>query len=83
MDPPAHWSALSVLLYALLSLFRKAIIVKGRSRDTAWFSIIDDEWPQRKLEFETWLQEDNFEGATQKKSLKQIREELRLKGETQ
>jgi RimJ/RimL family protein N-acetyltransferase len=42
-------------------LFRQAMIVKGENRDTAWFSIIDKEWPERRAEFERWLAPDNFE----------------------
>jgi RimJ/RimL family protein N-acetyltransferase len=36
-------------------LFRQHMIVKGQNRDTAWFSIIDSEWPQRKANFERYL----------------------------
>lgn len=51
-------------------LFRQHMIVKGRSRDTAWFSMIDAEWPKRKEAFETWLQTSNFdEEGRQKTSL--------------
>ncbi len=42
-------------------VFRQHMIVKGRNRDTAWFSILDSEWPQRKQAFETWLAESNFD----------------------
>jgi RimJ/RimL family protein N-acetyltransferase len=42
-------------------LFRRAAIVKGRSRDTAWFSIIDDEWPRVKAGYAAWLSPDNFD----------------------
>lgn len=41
-------------------LFRKATIVKGRSRDTAWFSIINDEWPDLCKAFTHWLDPTNF-----------------------
>lgn len=41
--------------------FRQAGVVKGRNRDTAWFSIIDSEWPARKAAFEAWLAPDNFD----------------------
>lgn len=41
--------------------FRQHMIVKGRNRDTAWFSMLDSEWPQRRLEFERWLSPDNFD----------------------
>jgi len=40
--------------------FRQAIVYKGRSRDTSWFSIIDSEWPQVKKGLQRWLAEDNF-----------------------
>lgn len=42
-------------------IFRQCIIYKGRSRDTAWFSIIDKEWPVIKKGFELWLSDDNFD----------------------
>lgn len=41
--------------------FRQAIVYKGRSRDTAWFSIIDREWPTIKPAFERWLAPENFD----------------------
>jgi len=41
-------------------IFRQAIVYKGRNRDSAWFSIIDTEWPTRRAEFERWLHPDNF-----------------------
>lgn len=40
--------------------FRQAVVVKGRSRDTAWFSIIDSEWPALSAEFDRWLDPANF-----------------------
>jgi RimJ/RimL family protein N-acetyltransferase len=42
-------------------LFRSHMIVKGRSRDTAWFSMLDTEWPARKAAFERWLNSENFD----------------------
>jgi RimJ/RimL family protein N-acetyltransferase len=48
-------------------VFRKAIIYKGRSRDTAWFSIIDDEWPRLRAAFETWLSPENFDATGQQR----------------
>lgn len=42
-------------------IFRKAVIYKNRSRDTAWFSITDSEWPQIKSAFEHWLDPENFD----------------------
>ncbi len=40
--------------------FRQHMIVKGRNRDTAWFSILDHEWPARRAAFERWLDPQNF-----------------------
>ncbi|CAJ0540355.1 Ff.00g075090.m01.CDS01 [Fusarium sp. VM40] len=55
-------------------IFRKHMILKGRRRDTAWFSITDDEWPLVKKAFEAWLSEQNFDkDGKQIKSLKEIR----------
>ena len=41
-------------------IFRQHMIAKGRNRDTAWFSMLDSEWPARKRNFERWLAPDNF-----------------------
>ncbi|WP_121938377.1 GNAT family N-acetyltransferase [Eilatimonas milleporae] len=40
---------------------RHAAVVKGRNRDTAWFSILDHEWPAQKARFADWLHPDNFD----------------------
>ena len=42
-------------------IFRQATIYKNRNRDTAWYSIIDHEWPTAKTAFESWLDVDNFD----------------------
>jgi RimJ/RimL family protein N-acetyltransferase len=44
-------------------IFRQHMIVKGRNRDSAWFSIIDKEWPARRRAFEHWLDPENFDRA--------------------
>jgi len=44
-------------------IFRQADVVKGRNRDTAWFSIADSEWPAIKAAFERWLDPGNFDDA--------------------
>jgi RimJ/RimL family protein N-acetyltransferase len=41
--------------------FRQAGVVKGENRDTAWFSLLDREWPLARTVFETWLAPDNFD----------------------
>ena len=54
--------------------FRQAIVYKGRSRDTAWFSIIDRDWPAIRTAFERWLAPENFDAQRrQKKSLASLR----------
>ena len=42
-------------------VFRQHMIVKGRNRDTAWFAMLDVEWPARKAAYERWLSPDNFD----------------------
>ena len=55
-------------------IFRQAVLYKGRTRDTAWFSIIDKEWPAVRAAFEQWLAPENFDGqGQQRKSLTEIR----------
>ncbi len=54
--------------------FRQATIYKGRNRDTAWFSVIDKEWPSLKSAFERWLEPGNFVDGQQKISLARLRE---------
>ncbi|MCY4597270.1 MAG: GNAT family protein [Bryobacterales bacterium] len=41
--------------------FRRAVIVRGRNRDTAWFAMIDEEWPALKAAYEQWLAPGNFD----------------------
>jgi len=44
-------------------IFRQHRIVKGRNRDTAWYAVLDDEWPGRKQALERWLSPENFDSA--------------------
>jgi len=44
------------------------MIVKGRSRDTAWYAMLDHEWPTRKRAFERWLAPENFDATGQQKT---------------
>jgi RimJ/RimL family protein N-acetyltransferase len=56
-------------------VFRQHLIVKGRNRDTAWFSITDGEWPARKRAFERFLSPENFDAqGKQKISLSSLNE---------
>jgi RimJ/RimL family protein N-acetyltransferase len=55
-------------------IFRKAVVYKGRSRDTAWFSITADEWPRVRAAFEAWLDPVNFDNeGNQKRRLADLR----------
>ena len=53
--------------------FRRAVIIRGRNRDTSWFSIIDEEWPVLKAAYERWLAPENFDaGGRQKTRLSEL-----------
>ena len=53
------------------------MIVKGENRDTAWYSIIDKEWPALRRAYETWLDPANFDATgQQRRRLEDIRNEL-------
>jgi RimJ/RimL family protein N-acetyltransferase len=55
-------------------VFRNHRVIKGRNRDTAWFSITDSEWPSRRAAFEAWLMAANFDPTgAQRRSLTEIR----------
>ena len=45
--------------YTLEGVFRQHLVVKGRNRDTAWFSIIDQEWPRISAAMRRWLYEND------------------------
>lgn len=58
-------------------VFRQHMIVKGKNRDTAWFAMLDGEWPQIRSAFERWLEPANFDNeGHQHKRLADIRAEL-------
>ncbi len=59
--------AASRLGFQFEGIFRQHMIIKGLNRDTAWFSIVDSEWPARKKALETWLTAENFEEQGQQK----------------
>jgi len=61
--------------HTLEGIFRQHMIVKGKNRDTAWFSVIDGEWPQVKDALVAWMDEGNFdENGKQKRRLEEIRD---------
>jgi RimJ/RimL family protein N-acetyltransferase len=53
--------------FSFEAIFRQHMITKGRTRDTAWYSISDSEWPARKTSFERWLGPDNFDDKGRQK----------------
>ncbi len=42
-------------------VFRKHLIVKGKRRDTAWFAMLEDDWPAERSAYEAWLDPANFD----------------------
>lgn len=48
-------------------VFRQNLVIKGENRDTAWYSIIDKEWPALKKAYEAWLDPENFDEKDQQK----------------
>jgi hypothetical protein len=59
--------------FSFEGIFRNHQIVKDHSRDTAWYSVLDREWPARKQSFERWLARDNFDtDGRQRVSLSEI-----------
>lgn len=69
LNQPSRRAALR-LGFTFEGVFRQHMIIKGRNRDTAWYSMLDSEWPQRKANFERWLAPANFDGGgRQKESL--------------
>jgi RimJ/RimL family protein N-acetyltransferase len=77
LNEPSRRAALR-LGFTFEGIFRQHMIVKGRSRDTAWFSIVKDEWDASlKSAMEKWLDVENFqENGTQIKSLQGLRAEV-------
>ena len=76
LNAPARTSALRIG-FRLEGVFRKHMIVKGRSRDTAVFAIVDDEWPRVKAALQAWLDPGNFDAdGVQIARLGEIREKL-------
>lgn len=58
-------------------IFRAHMIIKGRNRDTAWFSLLDSEWPRARAAFDAWLDPANFDAeGRQRRSLEAIRAAL-------
>ena len=80
LNVPSKRAALR-LGFVFEGVFRKHMVVKERNRDTAWFSVTDDEWVGGvKKALEEWLDKGNFDGeGKQKRKLEEIREGLMVK----
>lgn len=78
LNAPSRKAALR-LGFKFESIFRNAVVYKNHNRDTAWFAIIDKEWPALKTVFEEWLAPENFDGdGKQIKTLAAFQESLKL-----
>jgi hypothetical protein len=74
LNEPSRRAALR-LGFTLEGTFRQAVVYKGRNRDTAWFSIIDAEWPAVRERHRRWLDPSNFdEHGRQRQSLDAARD---------
>ncbi|WP_058189038.1 GNAT family N-acetyltransferase [Terracidiphilus gabretensis] len=60
LNEPSRRAALR-LGFTFEGIFRQHMVIKGKNRDTAWFSMLDNEWPARKQTFEAWLDPANFD----------------------
>lgn len=83
LNAPSRTAAVR-LGFQFEGIFRQADVVKGRNRDTAWFSIIDGEWPGLCTAFERWLDPNNFdETGQQRVSLSSLTSALGRAGNSQ
>ena len=74
-DNEASKRAARRLGFIFEGVFRQDMVVSGRNRDTAWFSLLDREWPEARQAFETWLAPVNFDAdGIQKQTLAAVRE---------
>jgi RimJ/RimL family protein N-acetyltransferase len=61
--------------FSFEGVFRQHMVVKGRNRDTAWFAMLDGEWPAARAAFERWLDPANFDaGGRARASLAALRD---------
>jgi RimJ/RimL family protein N-acetyltransferase len=62
--------------FSFEGIFRQHMVIKGRNRDTAWYAMLDSEWPARKRVFEAWLAPENFDaGRRQRRTLASFAED--------
>ena len=60
LNAPSRAAALR-LGFTFEGVFRQATIYRGRNRDTAWYALLDSEWPEHRARFEAWLDPANFD----------------------
>jgi len=79
LNVPSRTAAMR-LGFSYEGTFLQAVVMKGRNRDTAWFSITDREWPAIRAAQEQWLARENFDAAgMQRQSLSALTAPLRRK----
>jgi RimJ/RimL family protein N-acetyltransferase len=61
--------------FSFEGVFRQHYIIKGRNRDTAWFSLLDSEWPSVRKAFEIWMKDENFDAQGCQKAKLQVKQE--------
>jgi RimJ/RimL family protein N-acetyltransferase len=72
LNKPSRRAALR-LGFTYEGIFRQHMVIKHQNRDTAWFSMLDSEWPARKRAFEAWLDPANFDSeGCQQQTLAEI-----------
>ena len=74
LNAPSRAAALR-LGFTFEGIFRQHMVIKGCNRDTAWFSMIDGEWPRLRAAFDRWLYPSNFDAqGRQRATLRSFRE---------
>jgi RimJ/RimL family protein N-acetyltransferase len=58
--------------FAFEGIFRQHMIVKGRNRDTAWYAMLEKDWPRIRQAFEKWLEGSNFDESGRQKAKLQV-----------
>ncbi len=74
LNEPSRRAAVR-LGFTFEGVFRQHMVVKGENRDTAWYSMLDGEWPAAKAAFQAWLRPENFDSdGHQLQSLVELRD---------
>ncbi len=66
-NQPSRRAALR-LGFSFEGIFRQHMVIKGCNRDTAWFAMLDHQWPARRRAFEQWLDPANFDSQGRQKA---------------